>query len=185
MKRSNSLQWISKAFKAIDRVEKDDQNMPAQGEEEWSIKPFSFYDSESDEVSCTEEKTEREKLNEVNSRAKLDRKLSFNSLAELLKNPGTSGRRETNMQSSFDAQLDDTEEVFKPEKLRKSFSMQSLVSASKKALALPLFHSQKETLGDKDLEEMHEIFQDGNFVMIDGLIVLAPQEKRKRHKIKC
>jgi len=41
-----------------------------------------------------------------------------------------------------------------------------------------------DTEAKQSEEEMHDIFKDGNFVMIDGLIVLAPYKERRRNSLK-
>jgi len=54
-----------------------------------------------------------------------------------------------------------------------------LFNAGKKTFSFPFFHNvRKEECRQESMEEMHEIFRDGNFTVIDGLIVLAPKEQR-------
>jgi len=172
-------------------------------EEEWDFEPIFFYESESDEASSADVEMEKETPNEKKGplKTKLDntkRCFSFCSVSEIIKsfkgellsasNITDTGRFkgaicngkniEDDRQSVFETQLSGTEQSIEPENMIRNFSMQSLVSMSKKALTLSLFQNQlKEEFCDEPLEEMHEIFRDGNFVMIDGLIVLAPQGK--------
>jgi len=86
-------------------------------------------------------------------------------------NRKTYGKKEVKQQESLDSSTDVKE-------TRKT-TFHYLFNAGKQALSLPFFDNVcKQKSQQENMEEMHEIFRDGNFVMIDGLIVLAPEDQR-------
>jgi len=193
MKMSTSLVWLSNAVNTIDPVEEDTLNVPTKSEEWGFHSSFRFYESECDEVSGIDVENEKT-LNGSSASSKnmpdsMRRNLSFPSIGEIVASMKEDALHtsnvsiEKNKQNSSNTFFDDTEDGFKTTNMKRNFSFQSLVSVGKKALSLPLFHFQKvqeENSNEKYLEEMHEIFRDGNFVMVDGLILLASEERKRK-----
>jgi len=193
MKKSTSLLRLSNAFNTtIDSIEENNPNVPTKNEEwgfQWS---FSFYESECDEVRGIDVRNAKI-MNSTNDSseimpASMKRNLSFPSIGQIVTSIKEDALNTSNFvieekkQNSPNTRFDDTGDISKAMIMKRNFSFQSLVSVGKKALSLPMFHLQKvqkNKSDDENLAEMHQIFRDGNFVMVDGLILLESEEKRR------
>jgi len=192
MKQSTSLLMLSNAFNTIIESIEDNSNVPTK-KEEWDFqRSFSFHESECDEVRGIDVRNEKimNSTNDSSERkpANMKRNLSFSSIGQIVASIKEDALNTSNFaieekkQNSLNTCFDDTGDSSKATMMKRNFSIQSLVSVGKKALSLPMFHLQKVQTNksdDENLEDMHEIFRDVNFVMVDGLILLASEERRR------